>query len=228
MKEQGIRSNMWRWYCGGSVIGIAVVVGCASAVDFKEPGRKSLAANPVAAATHFVKPLESSNSGLDELTKEPRVKRGVAGHEDEPHNGGKQVMPVTASFDDGESIQTVTRDKVVVVSVTADAAITSLQGMIEGSEGLEGIVRQPLDFSSLQAGENQLITVPIPAKTGSLIVRISGLVNGMPMGTNLELKIVNPKDLNATSTLKKPSDMQSGATEDATGMRVQPMKATEN
>jgi hypothetical protein len=228
MKDR-IRSNMWRWWCGGGVIGVAVVLGCATAVDFKHSGREAgMAAKQEVADAHIVQPLESTNASLDAVTKEPRVKRGVAGFDGEPHNGGKQQMPITASFDDGESVQTVTRDKVVVVSITADAEVTSLQGLIEGFDGLEGIVRQPLDFTSLKSGENQLISVAIPAKTGSLAVRINGIVNGQMMDANLELKIVNPKEVRVQSTSSKPADMQSGVIEDGTGMRIQPMKATEN
>lgn len=229
MKEQGIRSNMWRWWCGGGVIGVAVVLGCASAVDFKESGREAgMKAQPVSAETHIVQPLESSNSSLDAVTKEQPVKRGIAGHEDEPHNGGKQTMPITASFDDGESVQTVTRDKVVVVSITANSEVKKLKGVIEGLDGLKGLIQQPLDFTSLQDGENQLVSVAIPAKTGSLVVRIRGVVNGQMMETNLDLKINNPKDLSASSITGKPADMSDGVVDDATGMRVQPMKATEN
>ncbi len=209
MKEQGIRSNVWRWWCGGGVVGVAVVLGCASAVDFQKSGR------------------EAGSSRIETAHDHGRTKRSIANQHEHPHNGGKITMPVSVTFEDGESIQTLTRDKLVVLSITAGAEISSIEGGIEGDEGLKGLVRHPFDFNFLAAGENQLVTVAVPAKTGSLLIRINGVVNGQPDGTTLELKIRNPKEVSASSFRKRPADMEGGVAPDATGQLVQPMRAAE-
>ncbi len=203
----------WKWYCGGSVIGIAVVLGCATAVDFKSSGREAGSA-PVA---------ESPKAGAH------KTKRGVAaepGHE-HGHNGGKVRMPVSASFD-GDGSVTLSRDRDVTISISADADIQNVQGNVEGIDGLEGQVNQPLGFATIAGGETKLVNVFVPAKTGALVVRIAGVVGGMPMAASLELKVVNPKDVKASSAGKpKPADMALPVSKDAMGLVVQPMRAAE-
>lgn len=200
----------WKWYCGGSVIGIAVVLGCATAVDFKSSGREagSNAQAPSAGAA--------------------KAKRGVAtepGHEHE-HNGGKVRMPVSASFD-GDSTVTLTRDRDVTISILADADIQNVQGIVEGIDGLEGQVSQPLGFTSIAGGETKLVTVFVPAQTGALVVRIAGVVAGLPMASSHELKVVNPKGVKASANKPKPADLALPVSKDATGLVVQPMRSAE-
>ena len=198
----------WKWYCGGGVVGIAVVLGCATAVDFKTSGREAgsssaATANPSAPSAKF--------------------KRGVAaepGHEQE-HNGGKVRLPVSVSFD-GDSTVTLSRDRDVAISILAGSDIQDVQGFVQGIDGLEG-VNQALDFTSIAA-------VFVPAKTGALVVHISGTVgagaSASPMSASLELKVVNPRDVKASSFKTKSADMLP-ATQDATGLVVQPMRAGE-
>ncbi len=213
MKSQGSQGtkNMWRWWCGGGVIAVAVVLGCTTAVEFKDSGRE---------AGSKVAPL-------------PSLKRGIAAEraQDYPHNGGKATMPVTASFD-GDMTVTINRDTTLIVAIAAEADITAVRGSIEGLGGLKGRVSQRLDFTEIGSGETRAIQVRVPAVTGSLAVSIEGLVSGNPMSTTLELKI-NPKTI-STSNLRsgavtptQAGDMGQAPVKDATGQVVEPMKARE-
>lgn len=208
MKSQGMK-NMWRWWCGGGVIAIAVVLGCATAVEFKDSGRE--------AGTKVV--------------PQPSTKRGIAadhGH-DHPHNGGKSTMPVTATFD-GDMTATINRETTLIVAITAESDISAIRGSIEGLGGLKGRISQRLDFTEIGSGETKAIEVRVPAVTGSLAVSIEGLVSGTPMSTTLELKI-NPKSISTSNfqpgavTPTQAGDMGQAPAKDATGQVVQPMKA---
>ena len=205
----------WKWYCGGGVVGIAVVLGCATAVDFKTSGRE--AGSLPAAASEGVAPGA-------------KFKRGVAtepGHEHE-HNGGKIRLPVSVSFD-GDSTVTLSRDRDVAISILAGSDIQEVQGLIQGIDGLDG-VKVPLDFTSIAAGETKVVTMFVPAKTGSLVLHISGTVgtgaSASPMSASLSLRVVNPRDVKASSLKSKSADMLP-VTQDATGLIVQPMRAGE-
>lgn len=205
----------WKWYCGGGVVGIAVVLGCATAVDFKTSGREA---------------GSSSAATASPSAPSAKFKRGVAaepGHEQE-HNGGKVRLPVSVSFD-GDSTVTLSRDRDVAISILAGSDIQDVQGFVQGIDGLEG-VNQALDFTSIAAGEVKIVSVFVPAKTGALVVHISGTVgagaSASPMSASLELKVVNPRDVKASSFKTKSADMLP-ATQDATGLVVQPMRAGE-
>lgn len=203
-KNQGTKS-MWRWYCGGSVIAVAVVIGCASAVEFRDSGREAGAA-----------------------------KRGIAAEHAEGymHNGGKPTMPVSASFD-GDMIANINRETTLIVAIRAESDISSVRGSITGIEGLDGRVTETFTLPQLAAGETQSFPVRVPAVTGSLAVSIEGLVGGAPMSTTLELKI-NPKAVSASDvgsgavTSTRSRDMVAPPVRDSSGQVIQPMKAREN
>lgn len=217
MKNQ-IRSNMWRWWCGGGVIAVAVVLGCATAITTSGGGAKA--------------PVESHASPVTPA----KVKRGVAAAPgfELPHNGGKMGMPITVSFD-GDPELVVTRETSVTVSITAEAGVTSVEGVIEGADGLEG-VRQPFTFTQIASGQTEFVNVSVPAKNGNLIIRMQGVVgadpaqgiSGQPMTASPTLRIKNPKEVKASSANKLgPVDLNEPVTRDAMGQVVQPMRASE-
>lgn len=229
MRNHGTKS-MWRWWCGGGVSAIAVVLGCASAVEFKDSGRE---AGTKTASQATTEKLTAQGTTVS-LTAQPVVKRGLAadrGHE-HPHNGGKATMPVTASFD-GDMVANINRETTLIVAITAESDISSIRGSIEGIGGLKNRVGQRLTFTELGSGETKSIEVRVPAVSGSLAVTIEGLVNGSPMATTLELK-VNPKAISASSvqpggvTATQAGDMGQAPAKDGTGQVVQPMKARED
>lgn len=202
----------WKWYAGGGVIAVAVVLGCASAVEFKESG--------------FRAPIASRASKSYPTPQAPKTKRGVAADPgfEAPHNGGKVRMPVSVSFD-GDSIVTVSSDRVVLVTISAEADISNVRGSIAGSGGLAGEINQSLDFTQIAAGETRAIEVAVPARTGSLVVQISGSVGGMSMSTSFELKVVNPKDSAAIRASKTDGSADPGVSRDSSGQLIQPMRA---
>ncbi len=215
MKKRIVKStsqSRWKWYSGGGVIAVAVVLGCASAVEFKESGFKPPVA-PTASRSYPTPPA-------------PKTKRGVAASPgfEVPHNGGKVRMPVSVSFD-GDSIVTVSSDRSVLITISAEADIANVRGSISGAEGLAGHVDQPLDFTQIAAGETRAVEVNVPARTGSVVVQISGVVGGMSMSSSFELKVVNPKDPGAVRSSKTSSEADSAVSRDSSGQLVQPMRA---
>lgn len=195
------------------MISVAVVLGCASAVEFKEAGREAGSVKPSVAVP---------------------LKRGIAAERglDFPHNGGKATMPVIASFD-GDMIANINRETDLIIAITGEAEISSIRGSIEGLGGLKGRVQKALDFTELGSGETRSISVRVPAVTGSLVVMIEGLVNGAMMSAALELK-VNPSSVSTSSlrpgavTPTQSGDMGEPPQRDATGQLIRPMKAKEN
>lgn len=210
----GIRPSQWKWWSGGGVIAAAVVLGCASAVEFKESAARAPA------------PLKHAFTEAHVPGREPA------------QNGGKVRMPVAIAYDINQESEIVVSDaKAVVVAVSSEADITGITGEIVGADGLEGQVREPIPFSTLAAGEMQRVRVYVPAKTGTLVLNISGVVGGsMPMSTSLELKVINPKEIqtSVTGVRSLGVSQKSGQgvdaeplSRDSNGQFVQPMKATE-
>lgn len=209
--------NKWKWYCGGGVVAIAVVLGCATAVEFKDSGREAGAKSPAAGEAK-------------------RVKRGVAAvpGEEEAHNGGKPRMPIEASFDDFKNSTVVTSDRDVVIVLSPGADITNVSGSVVGLDGLKDKVNvTSLGLTALSSGKPEQITVRVPAISGSLVVTVTGQVAGAWMSESLELKI-NPKSVSAKSLKQRAfsttqsRDMGGAVERDATGQVVQPMSATES
>lgn len=223
------RTMNWRWWSGGGVISIAVALGCATAIDFK-------AKTDTAKAE--LQRERTSGDGADHAHVDTHGhthshKRGLAAETGEgvPHNGGKVRMPISASFD-GEPSISISTDSVVQIMIMADAQIQSIQGGIEGLDGLAGRVSDSLGFTDIAAGETKIVNVQIPAKTGRLVIRIFGRVGATDsetrmMSTSLELRVVNPKDLRASEARKSSDDMMNAPIVDSTGQVVRPMEAAE-
>lgn len=228
-KMKAVAKN-WRWWSGGGVISIAVALGCATAVDFKTKGdlaRVERQNQP----THDHAPNHVHNHAHDHSPKS--LKRGIATKPEDgaPHNGGKVRMPISASFD-GEPSISISSDSVLQIMVMADADIRSIQGGIEGLDGLSGFVSQSLEFTEIAAGETKIVNVQVPARTGRLVIRVLGRVGAADtetrmMSTSLELRVVNPRDVRAAQSRKSSPDMADPSIVDSTGQAVRPMKASE-
>ena len=210
---------MWRWYCGGGVIAIAVVLGCATAVDFKDSGREAGAKKPEG-------PEKLSEASVK------KIKRGVAAESgfEEMHNDGKPRMPIEASFD-GDPAISITRDQDVIVAILPGADIKNVTGSITGLGGLKGSVSARLPVTEFFAGKSESVSVHLPALSGSLAVTVTGQVGGAWMSETLELQ-VNPKAVSAANAKQgSVSETQSRDMKplqvDGTGQAIQPMTATQ-
>ena len=212
--------NMWRWYCGGGVVAIAVVLGCATAVDFKDSGREAGAKR--AAHSTLIKP-----------------KRGIAAEsgQEPAHNGGKPRMPIEISFDGDPSV-TVNQDRDVIIAIIPGADISNASGSIVGLGGLKNQVNAPLGVTSFSAGKSESVVVRVPALSGSLAVTVTGQIAGAWMSETMELQ-VNPKRFSTQSSRvgvaksggispTQSGDMNRAVERDGgTGQLVEPMTATE-
>ena len=210
---------MWRWYCGGGVIAIAIVLGCATAVEFKDSGREAGARKPEASAK------------LSEAAVK-KIKRGVAAEPgfEEMHNGGKPRMPIDVSFDGDPSIS-INRDQDVIIAILPEADITKVTGSIKGLGGLKGAVDMPLPVTEFLSGKSESVSVHVPALSGSLVVTVTGQVGGAWMSEAIEL-LVNPKAVSAANAKQGAvSETQSRDMKpqqvDGTGQVIQPMTATQ-
>lgn len=202
----------WRWLTGGGVVGLAVVIGCASAIDFKGSGREA-----------------GSTFGQNERIEKdkPFTRRLATEAGDEPmHNNGKIRMPISVTVE-GDMEVVISRDTNMIFSITAESEVTRLQGHIQGGEGLEGFPGVQIDIPALAAGETHMMELNVPAKSGSLFFRLVGDFAEKTMSGAYEIKVVNPKEVKAASKRSQSSDMNEAPTKDASGMLVQPMKAAE-
>ncbi|MDX9730742.1 MAG: hypothetical protein RBT63_03135 [Bdellovibrionales bacterium] len=203
--------SRWRWFAGGSVLGVAVLLGCASALQFRGAEEEKTVAHKRSLATAYF-----DDGGMS-------YEHGATSGGSHQHNDGKVRLPVAVSFE-GDQVLTTKRDLNVIIWVTASADITRLQGYIEGSDGLKGFGPEMLNFTKLDAGEIQRVALTVPAKTGGLVVRLVGDVGDSTLSTALELKVVNPDDgdVRANSTNE---DVGRQPVRDATGQVVRPMRS---
>ncbi len=199
---------------------MAVVLGCATAVDFKDSGRE--AGSKPAPGSALIKP-----------------KRGIAAQpgQEMPHNGGKPRMPIEISFD-GDASVTVKQDRDVIIAIIPGADISNVSGSIVGLGGLKDQVNAPLGLTEFSAGKSESVAVRVPALSGSLAVTVTGQIAGAWMSETMELQ-VNPKSLSAQSArvgVTKTSGISSTQSGDmnrplerdgSTGQIVEPMTATE-
>jgi hypothetical protein len=213
MKRSGILGMDWRWWVGGGVTGVAVVLGCATAVDFRESGRE---------AGTTSKPQDHRHVHAN---KEKPFSRHLAAESgDEPmHNEGKVRMPISVSVD-GETELVLSRDTNVIVTIMAESDIKRLQGHIQGAEGLESFQGVTIDIPEIAAGTSHLMELTVPAKNGSLYFRLVGDVGETTMASAYEIKVKNPKEVRAASKPSAAEDLRAPIETDATGMVVQPMK----
>ncbi len=202
----------WRWWVGGGVTGVALVLGCASAVEFRDSGRE-------AGTRH------TGHSQQNAANKEKPFSRNLAAEAgDEPmHNNGKVRMPISVSVD-GETELVLSRDTNVIVTIMAESDIKRLQGHIQGAEGLEGFQGINIDIPEIAAGSSHLMELSIPAKTGSLYFRLVGDVGENTMASAFEIKVTNPKEVRAAAKPNAATDLRAPVETDATGLVVQPMK----
>lgn len=199
---------MWRWWSGGTVIALAAIIGCATAVDFRNSDSRS-----------------DKAVGHSHGTKTSVFSRNVANDEGEKHNGGKVMMPVSVSFD-GDQELTITRETNVILTILPESDIVRLQGNISGENGLESFEYIQLNEGDLPSGQPHRIEVRIPPKTGSLIVRLVGDVAGQTMTRVFDLKVTNPADKTVKSASKPAAADVMPPEKDATGQVVQPMKSS--
>lgn len=211
MKET---SDRWRWYTGGGIVFLAVAIGCATAVDLRrQENRQAHSAESPAAKQDLRQP-----------GSEPR------------HNGGKvQVsLPVRVSFE-GPSEIALKRTTNVTIEIYAETDITRLQGYIEGIDGLKGMIEyDPIEIPELREGKSIILTVTVPAVTGSLVVRLVGDVQmpgdsgpGVRSGA-FNLKVIGVENRKSTNTFssKAAGERNPTATQvDSTGQVVQPMES---
>lgn len=189
MKNSGMN---WKWWASGSVLLLAGVVGCYSAVVVKEAGQE-----------HIVRKVAMENeeppdlSALENL-KNSANKQNAGNAAGNAHNGGKVRMPITASFD-GDSELKITQETNAVISLTAEADLNRFSVYVQGSGALQDIQVAPITKDLLAAGETMRIEVTVPARTGSLIVRAVGDVGDSTMTASLELKVINPKEATAAA-----------------------------
>lgn len=204
MKKSGIQGMDWRWWVGGGVTAVALVLGCASAVEFRDSGREA---------------------GTRAPKKEKPFSRHLAAEAgDEPmHNDGKVRMPISVTVD-GETELVLSRDTNVIVTILAESDIKRLQGHIQGAEGLESFVGVSIDIPEIAAGASHLMELTVPAKTGSLYFRLVGDVGENTMATAYEIKVKNPKEIRTSSKPSPSTDLREPVEKDATGLVVQPMK----
>jgi hypothetical protein len=215
MKRSGILGMDWRWWVGGGVTGFALVLGCVSAVDFRESGRE--AGSEVG--------IKSKPHGHHHVEKEKPFSRSLAAEPgDEPmHNDGKVRMPISISID-GDTEIVLSRDTNVIVTIMAESDIKRLQGHIQGAEGLESFQGVNIDIPEIAAGTSHLMELNVPAKTGSLYFRLVGDVGENTMASAFEIKVKNPKEVRAASKPNSAEDLRAPVETDATGLVVQPMK----
>lgn len=189
MKNSGMN---WKWWASGSVLLLAGVVGCYSAVVVKEAGQE-----------HIVRKVAMENeeppdlSALENL-KNSANKQNAGNAAGNAHNGGKVRMPITASFD-GDSELKITQETNAVISLTAEADLNRFSVYVQGAGALQDIQVAPITKDLLAAGETMRIEVTVPARTGSLIVRAVGDVGDSTMTASLELKVINPKEATAAA-----------------------------
>ncbi len=189
MKNSGMN---WKWWASGSVLLLAGVVGCYSAVVVKEAGQE-----------HIVRKVAMENeeppdlSALENL-KNTANKQNAGNAAGNAHNGGKVRMPLTASFD-GDSELKITQETNAVISLTAEADLNRFSVYVQGTGGLKDIQVDPITKDLLAAGETMRIEVTVPAHTGSLVVRAVGDVGDSTMTASLELKVINPKEATAAA-----------------------------
>lgn len=211
----------WRWLTGGSVVGLAVVIGCASAIDFRGSGREA-----GSAFQHTERFEKHHTHHLFEKDK-PFTRRLAAEAGDEPmHNNGKIRMPISVTVE-GDMEIVISRDTNLIFSITAESEVTRLQGYVQGGEGLESFPGVQIDVPALAAGETHMMELTVPAKSGSLYFRLVGDFSEKTMSGAYEIKVVNPKEVKAASKRNTPTDMNEAPTQDSSGMLVQPMKASE-
>lgn len=221
MNSQRSTGRDWRWLTGGGVVGLAVVIGCASAIDFRGSGRE--------AGSTFSRNERFEKHHTQHLfEKDKPFTRGVAAEAgDEPmHNNGKMRMPIAVTVE-GDMEVVISRDTNMIFSITAESEVTRLQGHIQGGEGLEGFQGVQIDIPALAAGETHMMELNVPAKSGSLYFRLVGDFAEKTMSGAYEIKVVNPKEVKAASKRSGPQDMLEAPTTDASGQLVQPMKASE-
>jgi hypothetical protein len=182
----------WKWWASGSVLLLAGVVGCYSAVVVKEAGQE-----------HIVRKVAMENeeppdlSALENL-KNTGNKQNAGNAASNAHNGGKVRMPITASFD-GDSELKITQETNAVISLTAEADLNRFSVYVQGTGALKDIQVDPITKDLLAAGETMRIEVTVPARTGSLVVRAVGDVGETTMTASLELKVINPKEVTAAA-----------------------------
>jgi hypothetical protein len=213
MKRSGIQGMDWRWWVGGGVTGVALVLGCATAVDFRESGREAGTRSKPHGHHHV------------HLEKEKPFSRGLAAEPgDEPmHNNGKVRMPISVSVD-GDTELVLSRDTNVIFTIMAESDINRLQGHIQGAEGLESFQVVNIDIPEIAAGASHLMELTVPAKNGSLYFRLVGDVGDNTMASAYEIKVKNPKEIRAASKPNPAEDLRAPVETDATGLVVQPMK----
>lgn len=215
-----IHGRDWRWMTGGSVIGLAVVIGCASAIDFRGSGRES-----GSQFSHTERMEKHHTHHLFEKDK-PFTRRLAAEAGDEPmHNEGKIRMPISVTVE-GDMEIVISRDTNLIFSITAETEVTRLQGHIQGGEGLEGFPGVQIDIPQLAAGEVHMLELNVPAKSGSLYFRLVGDFSEKTMSGTFEIKVVNPKEVKAASAKPAPADMREAPVTDSSGLLVQPMKSS--
>lgn len=213
MKRSGIQRMDWRWWVGGGVTGLALVLGCASAVDFRDSGREAGTKTKPHGHLHV------------HTEKEKPFSRNLAAEAgDEPmHNNGKVRMPITVSVD-GDTELVLSRDTNVIITIMAESDIKRLQGHIQGAEGLESFQGISIDVPEIAAGTSHLMELSVPAKNGSLYFRLVGDVGDNTMASAFEIKVKNPKEVRAASKPSASEDLRAPVETDATGLVVQPMK----
>lgn len=193
--------------------GVAVVLGCATAVDFRDSGREA--------------GTKSKPQGLHHIhaQKDKPFSRHLATEfgEEPMHNDGKVRMPISVSVD-GETELVLSRDTNVIFTITAESDIKRLQGHIQGAEGLESFQGVAIDVPEIAAGASHLMEVNVPAKNGSLYFRLVGDVGEITMASAFEIKVKNPKEVRAASKPNSAEDLRAPVETDATGLVVQPMK----
>ena len=198
MKNSGMN---WKWWASGSVLLLAGVVGCYSAVIVKEAGTE-----------HVVRKVAMENeeppdlSALENL-KNTANKQNAGNAAGNAHNGGKVRMPITASFD-GDSELKITQETNAVISLTAEADLNRFSVYVQGTGALKDIQVDPITKDLLAAGETMRIEVTVPARTGSLVVRAVGDVGETTMTATLALKVINPKEASAAAQKNNGSTVE--------------------
>ncbi|HRK07748.1 MAG TPA: hypothetical protein PLZ57_08270 [Pseudobdellovibrionaceae bacterium] len=170
-----------RWWIGGGVTLVALVVGFWAAVRTAEVRTVELGVSVDRQGRQI-----AAEAG--EWNRESLVKNADGVHR---HNGGKPRIPVEVDFD-GEKSLTLTETTNVIVTIRAEADLREPRVRIEGIDGLEVDFEPYVRSEDLRPGDVWRVPVDVPARTGSLVVHVSGFVGDDYMVGAFELPVVRP------------------------------------
>lgn len=152
-----------RWWIGGGVTLFGLIVGLWAAVRTADLRQGDLALSIDRQGRKVA--AENGHFGHQHL-----VKNGDGVHR---HNGGKPRLPVTVDFD-GEATLTLTEATNVIITIRSEGDIREPRVRIEGIDGMEIDFEAYVRSEDLRPGDVWRVPVDVPARSGSLVVHVSG------------------------------------------------------